>query len=157
MEQKNLNIQFCQYDSINELIAEDKLLLEKAIEATNGSYSPYSKFRVGAAVKLDTGEIVQGANQENAAFPSGLCAERTAIFAAHSQFPSSNIVAIALTASTQGKLLKDIVTPCGSCRQVMAESQKRSGQKIKVIMGGTEKIWIFDSVDGVLPFIFDSI
>lgn len=156
VKNKKIEIDYIEYDSLLELPSEDKELLEKAIEAISGSYAPYSFFNVGAALRLSDGTIVKGANQENLAYPSGLCAERTAIFAAHANYPDLNIKAIAITAAKNGKVLKELVTPCGACRQVMAESQMRAGSPIKVILGSSDKVWVFSSVDGVLPFIFDS-
>lgn len=154
---KELKIAYQEYNSVEEMEEMDRKLYLEAIDATKSSYAPYSKFNVGAAVLMDNGSIVKGSNQENAAYPSGLCAERTAIFAAHAQYPDANIKTLAVTASVDGVLLKEAVAPCGACRQVMAESQRRSGSSIRIIFGGSNKILIFNSVDDLLPFIFNSI
>ena len=115
MEKKCINISYTEYDSIDELGTSDKLLLEHAIAAADTSYAPYSSFNVGAAVQLSNGEIVSGSNQENAAYPSGLCAERTAIFYAHAKYPDAAVKAIAWVAKQNGHLTESITYPCGAC------------------------------------------
>lgn len=156
MVNKKIEINYVEYASLSELSSEDRELLEKAVEAISGSYAPYSSFSVGAALRLSDGTVVKGANQENLAYPSGLCAERTAIFAAHANYPDLNIEAIAIAAAKNGKVLKELVTPCGACRQVLAESQMRAGFPIRVILGSSDKVWVFSSVESILPFIFNS-
>ncbi len=153
---KKIEINYNEYDSINELSVEDKELMEKAIGTLDGSYAPYSNFNVAAAVRLSDGTIVTGANQENIAFPSGLCAERTAIFAAHAQFPQKNISTIAIVSAQDGKLLPTPIAPCGACRQVMAESQMRAGRPVRVLLGGSGRVIEFSSIDGILPYIFNN-
>ena len=135
----------------------DRELAEAAIQATEGSYAPYSKFNVGAAVRLDSGLIVKGANQENAAYPSGLCAERTAMFYASATYPECIMTGIAITASQEGVLCDNPVTPCGACRQVMAQYQTKGGKPMSILLVGGRKIWKFEKVDDLLPLIFDSI
>ena len=157
MTEKEIKIAFQEYASLEELGKEDKELAMAAIQAMHGSYAPYSHFNVGAAVRLSNGAIVKGANQENAAFPSGLCAERTALFAAGSTYPDKAITSIAIAGGVMGRICSSPATPCGACRQVMAQYQAKGGQKMSVIMVGGEKIWKFPSVDDVLPLIFDSI
>lgn len=158
MVSKNkIEIEYSVYGNINELSLADKTLLEAAIEATNGSYAPYSNFNVGAAVLLENGEIISAANQENAAYPSGLCAERSTIFYAHSKFPKEDIKAIAIAAKERGVLTELPVYPCGACRQVMHETQFRAKNPIKVIMGGASKIEIVESVLDLIPFAFDNL
>ncbi len=157
MESKTLVIDFLTYSSIDELPEEDRILLQKAIAASDASYSPYSKFRVGAAVRLSNGRFVVGANQENAAYPSGLCAERTAVFSAHATYPDSDIEAIAVTGVHNGKMLKDPTYPCGACRQVLVESETRARKPIKVIVGGESRIEVFSSVLCLMPFAFDNL
>lgn len=157
MAKKSILISYNEYNSIEELLEKDKILLQKAIDATRGSYSPYSHFRVGAAVRLSNGVIVLGANQENAAYPSGLCAERTAIFAAHSNYPIEKIESIAITAVHNGKMLDTPTYPCGACRQVMVESETRSTEPIKIIIGGAKIIQIFESVKCMMPFAYDNL
>ena len=153
---KKLEITYSEYSSVDELPQNDANLLNAAVEALNGSYAPYSNFNVGAAVQLDNGVIVKGSNQENIAYPSGLCAERTALFSAHANYPQNKIVSIALTSSQNGLLLATPPFPCGACRQVMAQTQTRNGSPLKIIIGGSDKILVFNSVESLLPFIFAS-
>ena len=157
MTNKEIKIAFKEYESLDQLEAGDRTLAEAAIEATGQSYAPYSNFNVGAAVLFEDGVIIKGANQENAAYPSGLCAERTALFYASSSRPDKAMTGIAIAAGQNGKLCADPATPCGACRQVMAQYQTKGGVPMKVILVGSEKIWIFDKVDDLLPLIFDSI
>ncbi|MBO4263087.1 MAG: cytidine deaminase [Bacteroidales bacterium] len=157
MTEKEIHIAFAEYRSIEELNAEDRELAHAAIDAMRGSYAPYSHFNVGAAVRLSNGQIVQGANQENAAFPSGLCAERTAMFAASAKYPDKDMQSIALAGGVYGQLTEEPATPCGACRQVMAQYQTKSGKPMSVIMIGAGRIWKFERVDDILPLIFDSI
>ena len=116
-----------EYASVEELPSQDRLLADAAIEAVALSYAPYSNFNVGAAVMFEDGEIVKGANQENAAYPSGLCAERTALFYASASRPDKAMIAIAIAAGQNGHLCESPATPCGACRQVMAQYQTKSG------------------------------
>ena len=146
-----------EYASVEELPSQDRLLADAAIEAVALSYAPYSNFNVGAAVMFEDGEIVKGANQENAAYPSGLCAERTALFYASASRPDKAITALAIAASQNGKLCSTPATPCGACRQVMAQYQTKSGIPMEILLVGAEKIWKFSKVDDILPLIFDSI
>ena len=157
MQEKQINIVFHEYSSTDEMQEEDRRLVEEAIEALKGSYAPYSHFNVGAAVRLKGGVIVRGANQENAAFPSGLCAERTAMFAAGAAYPDKDMESIAIAGGVMGRLAKAPVTPCGACRQVMAQYQTKSGRPMSVIMVGDGRIWKFNRVDDILPLIFDTI
>ena len=146
-----------EYDSIEQLEPQDRELAQAAVEAISGSYAPYSKFNVGAAVRLEDGEIIKGANQENAAYPSGLCAERTALFYAGANRPDKAIIAIAIAAGQNGIICASPATPCGACRQVMAQYQQKSGRPMNVILIGAQKIWKFGKIDDLLPLIFDSI
>lgn len=155
--EKNLNIKYQLFSSVEELDNKDAELLQKAIDASGSSYSPYSSYPVGAAVRLSDGSIILGSNQENAAYPSGLCAERTAIFAAHANRPSSGIETIAIVACRNGNLNDIPAFPCGACRQVMAESQKRSGHPVRIIVAGASEIYIFPSVESLLPFVFEGV
>ncbi len=157
MIRKEINISYREYDFADELPENERILAEKAIEATNRSYSPYSKFHVGAAVKLSNGEIITGANQENIAYPSGLCAERTAMYYASAAYPDIAMEAIAIAASQNGRLCELPASPCGACRQVMAEYQTKAGKNMKIILAGAKKILVFERVDDILPFIFDSL
>lgn len=143
------------YNSLAELDEKYQELIQKAKEAAETAYAPYSKFNVGAAVLLENDEIIQGNNQENAAYPSGLCAERVAIFYANSKYPNIPIKAIAVTASTEKGFITDPIPPCGSCLQVILESEKRSGKPIEVLLYGQNKITIADSVIQFLPLYFN--
>ena len=131
--------------------------MEAAIGAISGAYSPYSRFRVGAAVRMENGEVVTGANQENAAFPSGLCAERSALFYAHSRYPDVPVAALAVAAASADGLTPDPTYPCGACRQVLMESQQRGKRPIRVIMAGARRIVVTESVSDLLPFAFDTL
>ena len=157
MTNKEIKIAYLEYDSLDELDADDSRLAQAAIEATSLSYAPYSHFNVGAAVLFEDGEIIKGSNQENAAFPSGLCAERTALFYASSSRPDKAIIGLAIAASQNGIICKSPVTPCGACRQVMAQYQTKSGKPLKTILIGSDKILKFNNVEDLLPLIFDSI
>ena len=142
---------------MEELPIEDRELSLAAIGAIKGAYAPYSNFCVGAAVRLDDGTVVTGANQENAAFPSGLCAERTAMFSAGAAYPDKALVSIAIAGGLNGVLDKNPTSPCGACRQVMAQYQTKSGKDMSIILVGDGKILKFNRVDDLLPFIFDNI
>ena len=157
MTNKEIKIAYIEYDSIDELEAKDKELAQAAITATSTAYAPYSKFNVGAAVLFEDGEIVKGSNQENAAYPSGICAERTALFYASASRPNKAMAALAIAASQENGLLETPVTPCGACRQVMAQYQLKSGIPMRILLVGAHKIWEFAKVDDLLPFTFDSI
>lgn len=157
MTNKEIKISYMEYDSIEQMNPEDRQLAQAAINATKHSYAPYSKFNVGAAVMLEDGEIITGSNQENAAYPSGLCAERTAMFYASANRPDKAMTKIAVAAGQDGKLCDSPATPCGACRQVMAQYQTKGGRNMEIILVGGKKIWKFEKVDDILPFIFDSI
>ena len=155
MKKINLNISFREYDSIEELNAEDRSLLEHARSAIKSAYAPYSAYHVGAAVLLDNGKIFTGNNQENVAYPSGICAERVALFYASSQYPDIPVKAIAVSARARGFKINSPVTPCGSCRQVMAETENRFQQKMKLIMRGENgKINVVNGIKNLLPLMF---
>lgn len=157
MKDCEINIRYTEFSSPEEMSADDRTLAQAAVEAASNAYAPYSNFNVGAAIRLSNGEIVTGSNQENAAFPSGLCAERTAMFYAASHYPDAAMLSLAVAACKDGKLCGIPATPCGACRQVMAEYQDRGGHKLEIIMVGAEKIWKFSCVDDILPLIFDSL
>lgn len=157
MIEREIRNSYIEYGSLDEMEPGDRELAVAAMEAMSGSYAPYSHFNVGAAVRMSDGQIVKGANQENAAFPSGLCAERTAMFSASAQHPDKDLRSIALAGGESGQLTEQPATPCGACRQVMAQYQTKAGQPMSVIMVGKSRIWKFDSVDAILPLIFDSI
>jgi cytidine deaminase len=154
MERK-ISIVVEEFTSLTELSKSDRDLLEQATLASETAYSPYSGFQVGAAVRLDNGMVISGNNQENAAYPSGLCAERVALFFAQAQFPGIPVEAIAIFARSEEFALEKPVTPCGSCRQVMAEYENRHGRKMRVIMGnGDGKAQIIEGIENLLPLMF---
>ena len=157
MVTKEIDIKYIEYSSLEELLPEDRELASEAIAAMGGAYAPYSHFHVGAAVRMSNGQIVRGANQENAAFPSGLCAERTAMFAASARYPDKDMLSIAIAGGVHGKLSGNPATPCGACRQVMAQYQAKSGKPMSVLMVAQGRILKFDRVDDILPLIFNSI
>lgn len=143
------------YENLDELKPRDAELMRLAHEATKSAYAPYSKFHVGAAVRLANGAIVTGNNIENAAYPSGLCAERVAMFAAMAQYPGVAFEALAVTAHSATKLIAEPVAPCGACRQVMVEVEQVSKQPLKVLcQGETGPVMVFDGIESLMPFIF---
>ena len=137
-----------------ELTDSDKRLIEAAIEATKRSYAPYSHFHVGAAAMQDDGTIVTGSNQENAAYPSGLCAERTALFHAGSEYPDKAVTTLAIAVSNCDGLTEQPVTPCGACRQVMLEAEQRYHRPIRMLMYGTAYIYETRGTKDLLPLSF---
>ena len=145
MTSKEIKISYQEYETLDQLEPKDKELAQAAIEATALAYAPYSKFNVGAAVMFEDGVIVKGANQENAAYPSGICAERTALFYASASRPDKAMAEIAIAAQQNGELVERPVTPCGACRQVMAQYQTKSGIPMKVLLIGAQKIWKFEN------------
>ena len=138
-----------------ELSEQAKTLIDAAKDATSNSYSPYSKFSVGAALRLEDGTIIKGANQENAAYPSGLCAERTAMFYAHAAHPELAFDTLAIAAHDGKGFTARPVTPCGACRQVMTEMAKASGHAFRVLLYGTECIYLLEDARMLLPLSFD--
>ncbi len=140
--------------SWSELTQEAKETIEAAKAASEKAYAPYSHFQVGAAVLLADGTMVTGNNQENAAFPSGLCAERVAVFSANSLYPEQPIKILAIAAQNRGKFQQKPVTPCGSCRQVLLESEKRYGREIEFYFYGTEEIYHLKGTNALLPLSF---
>jgi cytidine deaminase len=144
------------YESIDALEKEDAFLMKKAIEARGKSYAPYSNFHVGAALLLDNGAIVLGNNQENAAYPSGMCAERVAIWKAGSEYPNMNVVKLAITASSVNNPVTKPVGPCGACRQSLLEYEIKQATPFKMLlMGEVGEVIITDSLVSLLPFSFD--
>ena len=142
--------------SWSELSDADKQLLEVAKRKTQDSYSPYSHFCVGAAALLADGTVIGGCNQETAAYPSGLCAERTVLFAAGAQYPEQPVMALAIAAFTDGHFTEDPVSPCGACRQVMLETEHRYKQPMRVLLFGANHVYEFSSAESLLPFSFIS-
>jgi len=137
-----------------ETSEQKKVLIESAKNAALTAYAPYSKFHVGAAVLLEDGKIITGNNQENAAYPSGLCAERTALFYANAQYPNLAVKAIAIAAYNKGRFTNDVCSPCGSCRQVLVEVENRYGTPVEIIMYGEDRIYEVDSIRDLLPLSF---
>lgn len=152
--ERNISLIFTEYVSPEELGASDREIINSAKEATRNAYAPYSGFQVGAAVRLETGEIVLGANAENAAFPSGICAERAALSSVNSVYPGKKAVAIAIAARTVAGYTEDPVTPCGNCRQVIAEEELRNGMPVKLILYGEKKIVVVEDAGTLLPLQF---
>ncbi|WP_413513827.1 cytidine deaminase [Myroides odoratus] len=148
---------FVEYESIHELEQQDQKLMEQAIGIRKNAYAPYSKFRVGAALLLEDGTIVLGSNQENAAFPSGLCAERTAIFQAGALYPHQRILKIAISATSDLKVTNHPIPPCGACRQSILEYEVKQAQPIEMFFMGAEGIVCYSpSLLNMLPFHFDA-
>ena len=155
MKEFNLTTKMRSY-KWNELTEEQREVVAIAKEQTAHSYCPYSNFHVGAAAKLANGVIIRGCNQENAAYPSGLCAERTALFAAGAQYPEQPVTKLAIACFTDGHFTKEPGSPCGACRQVMLETEHRYGGKMEVLLYGEEGIYVFESAADLLPLIFVS-
>ena len=154
---KTLSFNYEEFSSASQMLPEDQELVAAALDAQKGSYSPYSQFQVGAALRLANGLVVKGANQENAAYPSGLCAERVAMFWAGANYPDVPFDTLAIAGSDHGVLCESPASPCGACRQVMAEYQKKHKKPMKIILVGSKRIRKFACVDDLLPFIFDSL
>ncbi len=141
----------------HELSEADRALLDAAKAMTANAYAPYSQFRVGAALKLVNGVTVGGCNQENAAYPSGLCAERVAIFAASSEYPGMAVEAMAIAVSTDRFDVSQPLSPCGGCRQVLMEYRHRQQRPMRIILAGTgSTVWVFEDVSVLLPFSFEA-
>lgn len=157
MDNISINLKFRVYDSGKELGSDEQNLLKEAITSAERAYAPYSRFNVGAAVMLGDGSVHTGNNQENAAYPSGLCAERVAMFGASAQIPNAKINAIAVFARGEDSSYEEPVTPCGSCRQAMLEYENRQGSNIKVYMTGPNgKVIEAESIKSLLPLAFGS-
>ena len=145
------------YDEISELPENIQELMAQAIAIREMAYAPYSHFRVGAALMLENGIVVTGNNQENAAYPSGMCAERVAIWAAGSQYPDQKILQIAISARSENHLLNQPIPPCGACRQAIAEYEVKQDKDIEIyFMGEVGKIYKSASLHDLLPLVFDS-
>jgi cytidine deaminase len=146
-----------EYETIEELNAEDKLLATEAKASTGDAYAPYSHFQVGAALLLENGTIIKGNNQENASYPVGLCAERVAIYAAGANYPGVTIKALAISARSDLFSVNKPIPPCGACRQAIIEYEHRYGKNIRIIMvGESGKVITSESIGNLLPFQFDA-
>ncbi len=156
MKELTIQTKLAVYESIDELQKDDKSLMIQAKVACDKAYAPYSKFKVGAALLLENGEIILGNNQENAAYPSGMCAERVAIWKAHSDFPDVKMVKMALTIKSEKQVIKSPVPPCGACRQSIAEYEVKQKSPIVIFFMGEEgEIYKTKSLANLLPLVFD--
>ncbi len=149
----NLSTKIAVYP-LEDCTETEKKLIEAAKKATEKAYAPYSGFSVGAALLLENGEIVSGNNQENAAYPSGLCAERTTVFYANANFPEEKVIAIAIAANHKGSFTEDVITPCGACRQVLLETENRFHSPMKVLMYSEKGVYVMESIRDLLPLSF---
>jgi cytidine deaminase len=154
MVKRVLRIVADEYNKLSDLSTDDQKLIFAARESAANAYAPYSGFCVGAALLLANGMILKGNNQENADFTDGLCAERVALFYAHANFPDVAVEALAVTAQTRHGLIPGPAQPCGSCRQVLIETESRFKKPIRLILDGAEKIMVFRGADNLLPFAF---
>lgn len=140
---------------MDELTSDERTLIEMAIEGTNRSYAPYSNFHVGAAIQLENGARFIGCNQENAAFPAGICAERAAIFAAGAQYPDQPVVMLAITArGKDGEVIAEPASPCGTCRQVLIETETRFHHPVRILLYGRNRVYVVDSIKQLMPLSF---
>ncbi|WP_288352794.1 cytidine deaminase [uncultured Bacteroides sp.] len=152
---KEIKLEICIHSlQYEELAPQDRELIDKAKEATSRSYAPYSKFSVGAAALLKNGVIVTGTNQENAAYPSGLCAERTTLFYANSQYPDQAVLTLAIAARNEAGYLDTPIPPCGACRQVLLETEQRYRQSMRILLYGEKAIYEVDGTKDLLPLSF---
>lgn len=145
------NVIVCQLEELSSVLRE---LVETAKAKTQDAYCPYSHYHVGAAALLSDGQVITGSNQENAAYPSGLCAERTTLFAANANNPHTPVEALAIACYTNGHFTKDAASPCGACRQVMLETEHRFGKDMKVILYGEDNCYVFERAADLLPLNF---
>ena len=156
MKEININSHFLVYDGVNKLPTDVQNLMQNAINIRKNAYAPYSKFRVGAAILLDNGKVVLGSNQENAAYPSGLCAERVAIFQAGSIYPQAKILKMAITAASDSNKTMSPIPPCGACRQSIAEYEIKQENPIEIyFMGEIGEVYQSSSLKNLLPLMFD--
>jgi cytidine deaminase len=157
MTEKQLTTTIQVFDSISELPVDIQKLMKDAVEAREKAYAPYSKFKVGAALVLENGFIVKGSNQENASYPSGLCAERTAIYAAGANYPNQKIKAITITATSEKHDVLEPIAPCGACRQAIAEYEQKQEDPIEIYFTGTSgKVIHVKALLDILPLAFDN-
>lgn len=157
MRKRVIECEFEEYKDASELSELDRVLFLEAKKISQNAYAPYSSFNVGSAVRLENGGIILGTNQENIAYPSGLCAERVALFSAHTLYPNEKIESVAIYAFSKKFVVDEVVAPCGACRQVIAEYEEISKQPISVIMGSNAGIIKTNGVNQLLPFRFSSV
>lgn len=156
MNKITITTDFDVFESIQELPADVQNLMQEAVAIRKSAYAPYSKFKVGAALLLDNGKIILGSNQENAAYPSGLCAERVAIFHASAIYPEATILKMAISAASENSTTSAPIPPCGSCRQSIAEYEIKQNTPIGIyFMGEIGSIYKSDSLKNLLPLLFD--
>ena len=155
MKNVEIHCNLTEYESVEELDLDDRELLVEAKASMNKAYAPYSHFHVGAAIMLENGIILRGNNQENASYPEGLCAERIALFYASANYPNKKIKTIAIAGNSELQITDNPITPCGACRQVIAEYEIKQKEKIKILMTGISgKIIAVEGIDNLLPFCF---
>ena len=150
-----IEIYFDEFRDLSELNEDDREVVKASMAAAENAYAPYSGFKVGACVRLGNGQLLKGNNRENAAFPSASCAEQTVITYAGANYPDIPIRTLAISAITNNKFTPEPVPPCGNCRQIIAEEEERSGEKIRIILYGNKKIRVIDGISGLLPFKFN--
>ena len=156
MQEKKIELSFI-LAHLSELSAQEQQLVANSKAAFKTAYAPYSGFLVGASVLLENGEVINGSNQENIAYPSGLCAERVALFYAGAKFPDVKINTVAISVLSKNFEVNDVISPCGACRQVMAEYEDKQHRPIKVILHSpTDEVLIANKVEDLLPFMFKS-
>ncbi len=155
MKKKEFKIVVTEFSGAEELPEKDRQLLQEAAKSAEKSYAPYSEFHVGAAVLLENGEIILGSNQENAAYPAGLCAERVALFYANSKYPGVAVKALAISAHADHFIIDKPISPCGTCRQVIAETENRQQSKIRILMQGEiGPVNVTEGIENLLPLTF---
>lgn len=156
MKEIQIETKLSVFESFEELSQSEKEFMNQAIEIRKKAYAPYSKFQVGAAIVLDNGLVLQGSNQENAAYPSGLCAERVVIFYAGANYPNNKIVKLFISATPSDRDSENPIPPCGSCRQSIAEYEIKQDLPIEIyFMGAKGAVYKSDSLKNLLPFMFD--
>ncbi len=151
---KNISFTYLEYDMPEELGPEDQELISAAKAAAGKAYAPYSRFRVGAALRLESGKLLSGSNVENAAFPSGICAERTVLSYAISNWPDDHPLTLAIAAMNEEGIRDNGVSPCGNCRQVIAEEEMRTGKHIRILLAGADRVRVIESCSNLLPLQF---
>lgn len=157
MTEKQISTSIKIFDSASELPEQIQQLMNQAVEARNTAYAPYSKFKVGAALSLENGEVVRGSNQENASYPSGLCAERTAIYAAGANYPNQKIKVLAISATSEKHDVTEPIAPCGACRQAIAEYEQKQDEPIQIYFTGISgKVICVESLLDILPLAFNN-